>query len=275
VGVPTAFITIPEHIYLAFQLQMPPDEARKSFQQPGDLIEQGGKAWVPLEITKVQSSFLEAWFAGARQWRENQARTTAKMYPLAECWQEFEPVASVAERIQIEAPEERALKAAFVKEMDRFVSREIQGRVAELEKQIAQSRESWKPRNSLGVLYARYGLLDKALAQFTEAAKKQDYLPALFNLGNLLYKQERPDKALEHFQRASTVSPNNPAVLLQLSRCYYELGRFEESTVLFERVRKLDSKLAGLFPYLDTQKGQAARGAAYDSGKEVVLWQEE
>jgi len=49
VGVNTAFITIPGHIYSAFRLNMSHDEARRSYNNPADLIlEDDGTVWVPV-----------------------------------------------------------------------------------------------------------------------------------------------------------------------------------------------------------------------------------
>ena len=60
VGVETAFITTPAHIFLAVALTLDPQEARKVFGHPEDLIFKEGKTWLPLEVTLREGGFTAA-----------------------------------------------------------------------------------------------------------------------------------------------------------------------------------------------------------------------
>ena len=198
VGVDTAFITIPNHIYLAVALKMPFEEAQRTFLDKEDVIDFDGRAWIPLEVTMVQRRFLEAWSTGAREWRDNAARNAAKLLPMYRSWAEYEPVASVSGQGQVGFPPPQDLKDAYMKELQRFTRREIQPREDDLLKQAAQGKESWKPLNALGILYARYGQVEKAQARFEEVLRKIQYGPALLNLGNIYFMKNQTDKALEY-----------------------------------------------------------------------------
>lgn len=68
VGIETAFITIPGHIFMAFSIDMTPDEARKRFLRADELIFREDKTWIPVEITEIGGGFLKAWQRGAKQW---------------------------------------------------------------------------------------------------------------------------------------------------------------------------------------------------------------
>ena len=70
IGIETAFITIPGHIFMAFSLNMVPEEARKAFYRDDDLIYLEESSWVPVEVTELSGGFLNAWKTGAREWRE-------------------------------------------------------------------------------------------------------------------------------------------------------------------------------------------------------------
>ena len=84
-GVETAFITIPGHLYLAF-------EAGDNNWQQGskDIIEIDGKRWVPVEITVPGEGFTRAWRIGAGEWRRY--GTEAALYPIREAWELYPPV---------------------------------------------------------------------------------------------------------------------------------------------------------------------------------------
>jgi hypothetical protein len=58
VGIRTAFITIPGHIFMAFSLGMTEKEAKASFYDPSILLYREGQAWVPVDrkSTRLNSS---------------------------------------------------------------------------------------------------------------------------------------------------------------------------------------------------------------------------
>ncbi|MCX7038195.1 MAG: hypothetical protein NT005_03535, partial [Spirochaetes bacterium] len=92
-GTESAFITVPGHIFMAFNMDMDPEEARKAFSRPDDLIFKDDKTWVPVEITMIREGFLAAWQTGAKEWRESNAAGTARFYTIQEARTLFEPVA--------------------------------------------------------------------------------------------------------------------------------------------------------------------------------------
>ena len=45
-----------------------------------------GTVWLPVEVTMVGGRFLDAWQAGARQWRESSERAEAELLPVKDSW---------------------------------------------------------------------------------------------------------------------------------------------------------------------------------------------
>ena len=103
VGIETAFITIPGHIFIAFSTGVSPDEARKAFSHADDLIFRNEKSWIPVEVTE-SAGFLQAWQDGAREWRENLSRNQAAFYPLHDAWQLYEPVGLPGAEVAVNLP---------------------------------------------------------------------------------------------------------------------------------------------------------------------------
>ena len=91
-GVETAFVTVPGHIYAAVALAASPEELRRSLAAPEEIIERGGRAWLPVEVTERSAGFLAAWRTGAREWREAAEKGGAGFHPVHEAWAVFEPV---------------------------------------------------------------------------------------------------------------------------------------------------------------------------------------
>ena len=171
VGMEAAFITVPGHIYTAFLLEMSPEEAKHTFQNSGDLIFYEGETWLPVEITMIQEGFLAAWKKGASQWRA--AEGERGFFPIAEAWTVYQPVGSPGgDTVDAAPPAAAELKEALEAELALFISDEVEGRAAELRRQIARQNSPAPLINRLGVLYARYGELAKAEAEFVKDSRK-------------------------------------------------------------------------------------------------------
>ncbi len=274
VGIETAFITIPGHIFVAFSLDMDPDTARKSFLRPDELIYEGGKTWLPVEITMVAEPFLKAWETGAKEWRENNARNQADMFPMHDCWKVYTPV-GLSGTENVSMPGRMEVVNAFQAEIIRFIDREIYPKVSELQAKIKESDNSARYVNRLGVLYAKYGLNDKAERQFKKILQKTTYVPALLNMGNLRYLKKDIKGALEYYQKASNKEPNNPKVLLSIARASHELENYGTVKDSYEMLKSIDPDLAEQFSYLALRGEEASRAAEISKAREVMVWDED
>jgi tetratricopeptide (TPR) repeat protein len=273
-SVSTAFITVPGHIFMAFSLNMKPDDARKTFLRPDDFIYTQDTAWIPIEVTERKGDFLKAWETGAKEWRENQARGLAKLYPLNDCWQIFEAVGFSGSAVSVTMPAEETSVKAYTAEVNSFITREIYPQIASLQAEIKNSKDPTKPTNRLGVLYAQYGLFDLAEQQFTRLAER-DYVPALINMGSICYERGDLRKALGYYQRAYNREPNNARALLYIARVNHDLENYGEVRVAYDALEKLDPALAAQFGYLDLRGEEATRAANLSQAKELMFWEAE
>jgi tetratricopeptide (TPR) repeat protein len=275
VGIETAFITVPGHIFIAFSLDTAPEAARRSFLRVDELIFKDDKTWLPVEITMVQSDFLEAWQAGARQWRENEARMQAEFYPVHAAWQEYEPVGLPGDTTAVPSPSRTDVENAFLQEMTKFIHSEINPRVSKLLGEIRQSNNPSIPLNKLGVLYAKYEQWEEALVQFNRILDTQEYYPALINVGHIYFLTGEMEKALDYYARASVKAPDNPKMLLGMARASHELENYGSARRAYSRLKSVDPDLAAQFSYLELRGEEATRAAEMSAVKEVVVWEEE
>lgn len=259
-GIETAFITIPGHIFAAFALATTPDDARSLFLNPDNLIDKDEKSWIPVEITMIRDGFLKAWDRGARQWRENADNGNARFYSIHDAWQEYEPVALAASNISLTAVDSAALMARYAAALNRFVEMEIGERVSQLAQQIAKQDQP-SLRNKLGVLYARYGLLDKAEEQFTRAAGR-NHLPAIVNLGNILFLNKEYDRALANYERAEREQPDNIKALLGIAMTSYELDNQGTVRRIYRKIQQQDPALAERYSYLVSASEESGRASS-------------
>ena len=275
VGIETAFITTPGHINMAFSVDLSPEAARATFLDENDLIFHGDKSWIPVEITTIGSGFLKAWQDGAKLWREASARDRAQFFPVREAWKVYNPVGLPGDVEALQYPNEAKVAQVYRQEMGKFIDREIYPQVVKLQNEIDRSGGDPKYVNRLGVLYARYGLIDKAEREFNRAlAAKADYVPTLLNLGNVHYLNGDYEKAMSLYERAAKKEPDNAKALLCVARVNHDMENYGTVRKQYARLQKLDPDLAERFAYLDLKGDDAARAAEASKIKEVVVWSE-
>ena len=86
------------------------------------------------------------------------------------------------------------------------MNQELYPRVKVLVETSKKPNSLEKARNELGILYARYGMLEKAEEQFRAL---KGYTPALVNLGNLYILKKQYKQALTQFRSVLKTDPTN------------------------------------------------------------------
>lgn len=275
VGIETAFITIPGHIFMAFSLDMSEGEARKEFNNHGDFIFHEDNTWVPVEITMISDGFMKAWKMGAREWREATTKNSAVFYPIHDAWQVYEPIGLPGNALSLVYPSTDSIIEKYTESLDQFIDREISTEIASFQEKINSGGDSARLRNKFGVLYARYGRFEEAQQQFQRAIDyDRNYSPAVFNLGNLHYLNGDMEKSLDWYRRADELKPNSKKVVLALARVNYALEEYEKVEEDYNQLKSLDPELAVEYAYLVDVSAAVGRASAQtDKGK--TLWEEE
>ena len=274
VGIDTAFVTTPGHIFVAVSLGIDPERARRTFSHPDELIFRDDIAWLPVEVTLRGEGFLAAWREGAKEWRENVADGRAELYPVHEAWEAYHPV-GLPGSISLEPIDREAIGNAFSLEFSRFVNQEIASELTGLEAQKEKDPDNPRWHNRLGSLYGRYGLLPKAMEYFERALElNRDYLPALLNMGNVHFYSGNPIKALEYYEAAQERRPESPDVLLSIARANHELENYGTVRIVYEKIQEVAPEVASKFSYLGL-RGEEASRAAQAGAEDLFIWMHE
>lgn len=269
-GIETAFITVPGHIYAAFNPGIAPDQASRYFQHADDYLVKDGRLWIPLEITMIHDGFIKAWQEGSRQWREALPKDQAALYPVREAWRLFEPTASI-EDARVINPDRGRIMARYEESWKRFVSREIAEREASLKASLSK-RDDPSNRNRLGVLYARYSLYDLAEAQFAAGAKSQD-LACLINSANIRFLRGDFLNALSGYQRALSLEATNVAALLGAARSEFERENYASAKAFYKSLEAISPETALAYAYI-IQASSAESRANSTSDRIRMEWGE-
>ncbi|MCF7947627.1 MAG: tetratricopeptide repeat protein [Spirochaetia bacterium] len=277
VGLETAFITIPGHIYMAFSTGMTEQEARTFFNSQQDILTIDGTVWLPVEVTAIEQGFVRAWKLGAAQWRKNVEIGQTELVSIRNSWRTYSAVGYVGEEgMDIKVPTANELLPISLDEIDRFVETEIYKREQQIKSEISRTGGDLRYLNKLGVLYARYGMTEQAQIQFEKVLEQREYLPALVNMGMLAFLNGDYPQAKEYYKRAESIRANHATVLLGLARVQHELRNYEEASVSYTRLKDLAPNLASRYAYLDLEGGGGSGRASDAAGvRSTPVWEEE
>lgn len=277
VGIETAFIAVPGHIYAAFALDANLAAAKNSFSDLGKLVVVGDRIWVPVETTAIGKGFAEAWAAGAREWREADRQHTAALVPVHEAWQTYEPsFISSVEKADVVAkfPDPSRVAAGYSAAMKDLANRELASLVAQATGGQAVSRLSPQVRNRLGTIYARYGQMDKAESLFRDAAAA-GYDPALCNLGNILFLRKDWAGAADYYGRALSRMPGNATAALGKAKALFEAGRYADAAAAYAKAALLSPDRAAEYAYIANGSRPTTGRAADPEARRRVDWVDE
>ena len=274
IGIETAFLTIPGHIFIAFSTDINETQGKKLFKNPDNLIYHNGKTWVPVEITMIQKGFIKAWETGAKEWRDGESKGATGFHSIHEAWKLYEPVGFAKDEINIPGQDTNEITTLFVKELEMFIEQDIEERVNKLNAQIASANKPEKLINKLGVLYAKYGLLDKAEKEFLKVVNKKDNLSTLINLANIYYIRADYQKAIDYYTMAYKKKSKHAVVLIGLAKAHYEMENYGSVKKIYSELEAVSPELAEKYAYLASKETDSGR-AFSQAIKEEVEWDDE
>ncbi len=270
IGIKTAFITIPGHIFMAFDSGFTVEEANDYFISLDEFIVEGDRVWVPLEITLTDEGFNKAWHKGAWEWNVADRSGNAMLYKMEDSWKIYKPVSVPGATAHFSLPEDKYVAKLFSHSVDTFVVEQITPKIAYYENRIAIAPTA-QNYNDLGVLYARYGLFELAEQQFRVARAKK-YLPAVLNTANLYFSIKDYERAANWYKEVLSEDDSVLLATLGLARCAYEVADYEACDSYFEQVYENNRALAKQYSYLGAF--EETTGRSFSLGDRLVntIW---
>jgi tetratricopeptide (TPR) repeat protein len=269
-GIDTAFITVPGHIYMAFDSGMDEEEGRRYFASHGinaadGFIYHHGRSWVPLEITIPAEGYYRAWRIGAQEW--NDAGDERAIFPMKDSWTFYPPVSvpDVAEKT-ITLPVEDLIGSAFENAMNIYESYFIRNEVKKIQNEFAA--EGVELHRRLGVLYARYGMMENAKAEFSLVRGNSGRL----NLAQIAFVEGEYRMALDMYEALLEAEPGNVPALLGKSRSLYNLGDLAGASLCWRELNGIDPALAAQYPYLKVFEETMGKPHSYSDRLRSALW---
>ncbi len=254
VGIRTAFITVPGHIYAAFSLDLGQKEASALFADLDNLILVEGTYWVPVEITMLGADFAKAWNYGAQEWKE--AGDKARLYPMEASWKQYDPVSPPDQDTRVTLPSNKEIEDQLALGLARFTEANLPAKLASLKRDLtaALAADKGKVWNKMGILYAKYGRFSESKDAFLSAGKV-GFTLADTNLGNLALIQKDYPTAQSRFEKSQRANPTDFSTILGLAMTYYETERYTDAAVQYNKLVALDPPRAANYQYLSRAQG--------------------
>ncbi len=276
-AVDTGFITVPGHIYAAFDTKIPSRDFRKLHTDRAMGIEVQGTLWVPVEITLIgKASFMDAWRRGVEEWQQYDGTPEKRSFIATRKAREvYRPVGLKETDLGLQYGSREAIVTAFRKDRDKLAETLAADLLSTA--RASGKKEDW---NRAGAGLAQLTQYSRAEEAFNTAlAADRGYLPARINLGSLLFIRKRYAEALTAFtdarallDQAGTGAGTRARVLINISRTYYELERYQEAKDTFAMASAADPETARQFSYLGETSDASTRASSQpDSAQEILF----
>ncbi len=272
-GIETAFITVPGHIFAAFNTNVPSHSYRIVHPDKNMTLNIEGRLWVPVEITMIgTASFLEAWRTGIEEFKALDGSPEKRVFNFTKKAHEvYRPVGLRETDLGLQYGNKKEIVGNFNADKEKLIDTII-------DSHLAGARESGKKTqyNKLGITCAEFGRYIEAGKAFNTALSlDRNYFDPKINLGTLYYMQGEYQAALSIFhsieklfeEKDRTTGPTYLQVLLNISRSYYELENYDKASSYFDKIIIIDPSKEEQFSYLQSSGGEtkAARIGSFTS----------
>ncbi len=215
-GIPTAILTSPGHVFLAFNSGEKEVDAWLFPAADLRTIRHGGKLWIPVETTLLSRGFYAAWKSASDLVKKHQGGASFEFIPVADLRTTYPPLPLPPSNQAAPHPDP-ARRAALIDQSAKDIAAALYApNLRRLEKEASGLKGTVKSRvdNRLAQLHTRFGRDDQAAAVLAGIlARDPDYLPAYLNLATLNLRSGSRTEALKRLRQAASVRPGDPRLV--------------------------------------------------------------
>jgi tetratricopeptide (TPR) repeat protein len=272
VGIETAYITVPGHIYAAFNTKLPSSKYLELHPSRDLMINLDGEIWIPVEITLIGvSTFNEAWKKGAGEWyawdKEPEKRGFTRTH---EAQAVFRPVGLKESDLGLQYGSSSELRTAVNDDLESIMNESLS-----FYEERAKSRGKKQDYNRLGVAYSRFSDYTAAERAFNKAVSQdRGYIPALVNLANIETLRGSEENSLSiYYNLLEQLEKTGKAetslfgkILLNVARLEYNAGNVKDAGERFAEAKTLAPDESLAFSYIaGSEEGVRASQADYST----------
>ena len=270
VGIRTAVLTTPGHIFLAFDTGEPAENAPLFTTKSLQTIVQG-TVWVPVETTVLKEGFMAAWAAASDLVGKYRESGPFEFLPLAQMRETWPPLPLPPSSLTVIDPSPASVQKAFSTSLAGFSTALYSSRISEMTAQLAglSGRQANLLRIRLGILHGMFGNMKEAEAAFRAAMTSDPTLVSPYvNTANIRLLAGDKDGALAMVSKGLSVNPKSALLNLLASRIYSARGDAVHAADYLARVRSLSPDLAARY----AESSPTGKRAASQGEAPIVIW---
>ncbi len=256
IGVETAFITVPGHIYTAFNTREKAKSFAKIHPDRNMTITIDDELWIPLEITLVgKTNFIDAWNKGAEEWNSLESTPEKRqIYITADSKKTYRAIGLTEKDLGLQYGNGEYISAAVANEMNLLTDLVLANYYRKVDE-----RETKQNYNRLGIALAEFNRLEKAEQAFNSSiSMDSSYLSPRVNLSNLNYLHKNYDNAAIQLNEILKIlndmnkETSNIALVanLNLSKIYYAMEKFTEAKIFYKNAEAISPEKTSDYAYL-------------------------
>ncbi|MGH7491853.1 MAG: PorV/PorQ family protein [bacterium] len=230
-GISTALISTAKHITLMFDTGI--HERNWGLLpltgSPGSplIVLKNKSVWIPIEVTKIGTSFAEAWEEGGKryynEWRHDKDFNVTLVSEVENIYPSAEPES--LQNKQPDLPDFKRLRKMVEQDSTRIQQNRMNHAIERYLSGIRTRSDSLLLRNKLGIVFAQQDSITRAEEQFRTILQRQpNDTDALINLANIYCMYDSFEEAAKHYLKAEKQLKDEPGVYLNLAILYQLWG---------------------------------------------------
>lgn len=243
IGIKTAVIDVPSHIFLMFDTGVSVDD-REEIGPADSFIPYQNTWWVPVETTLIGQSFFDAYLVGLSQYKKWKADEKIKIIEVQSAWRKYNPPSLLSPLISLNVPLREEIEKIYSFDLNQIVDLKIEGLISEYKATAENNPQDIFSLLQIGIIYGENRKLHSAEIYFK---KVLDISPndasAWCNLGNIYLLQANYEMARQHYEKAYLIDPQDIRLLVNLSIVHLFLGNREAARNLFNQAISRDKKI--------------------------------
>ncbi|MFH0774678.1 MAG: tetratricopeptide repeat protein [bacterium] len=222
VGIKTAFVLVPGHIFVIFNTRLPSRNREVLGYDETSYIVRDNYIWLPVEVTRFGDSFVSAIKEGIleyKRWLSN-----LEIIDVQKGWQRFAPVALPPVAFPWKGDKELAEKRLKeeIATFKGFKKESLDSLITTLSKKIKESPYNLGFRNRAGIIYGKEGRWDLAEREFEKGFEKNKLHPSILNnLGNICLLRGSSTEAISFFKQANRSDPDDGGIYFNLGLAFF------------------------------------------------------
>lgn len=244
-GIQTALLDVPGHIFMMFNTGLGKDAIE------GDMLKDmfviyNDQVWIPVEVTLVGNSFLNAWRKGISTYNEWRNRGLV-VVDIRKSWDKYKPATLQATNERASHIKRSDIEEKFGDEMQYIKNMRVRYQSKKYINALNTNPADENALIQLGIIYSDADL-DKSVDFFKKVVSLDANSSAGYNnLGNALFLQDKFDDAIAAYEKAANLSPEDAHILVNLARAYLKTNQKFKAKKTFDRAVSINPAVSSIY----------------------------